>query len=112
MWGAMNSPYLITQQNATPTIFFAGVLGTGVPYNVGHYWGCPSFAIGYGSKPMYDRLTSFGIPAVAHIDPNGYHEVYTTEFREDNIACFFNSLMSKQPQSGWYYTSNEVPNCK
>ncbi len=112
MWGAVNSPYLITPANATPTIFFAGVLGVGVPWNVDHYWGCDNFAIGYGAKPLYDRLVSLGVPAVAHIDPNGYHEVYTVQFREENIACFFNGLMTKQPQTGWDYTSAGVPNCK
>ena len=111
MWGALNSPYLITSENATPTIFFAGVLGVGVPWDVDHYWGCSNFAIGYGAKPLYNRTASFGVPAVAHIDPNGYHEVYTVEFREDNIACFFNGLMTKQPQNGWDYSSAGVSNC-
>jgi hypothetical protein len=43
-----------------------------------------------------------GVPAVAQVDPSGGHGVYTIPFRADNIACFLNSLMNKQPESGFY----------
>ena len=56
MWGAMRNPDFITAENAVPTIFFHGMLGKGVPYNVGHYWDCDNFAIAYGSKRSEERV--------------------------------------------------------
>ena len=109
MWGAMRSPYLITPQNATPTIFFHGELDSGEPFDVDHYWHCENFPIGYGSQPLYYRLRSLDIPAVAHIDPLARHGAYSTSFRENNIACFFDGIITGHPQIGYYTTP--ISNC-
>lgn len=102
MWGAISSPDVITSQNAVPTIFFHGTDDNVVPFDVGPFYICPNFQVGYGTKPLYEKLTSLGVPAVAHIEPGGGHGVYTEEFRADNSACFLKSLMSKTPEKGYY----------
>lgn len=110
MWGSLVSPYLITNKNALPTIFFHGELDQVIPWNIGHFYGYNEFPLSYGSKALYERLTLLEIPSVAHIDPTGGHGVYDRNFRQDNIACFFNAIINKTPQTGIYYT--EVPNCQ
>lgn len=110
MWGALYSQYIITRENAIPTIFFHGELDDIMPWNIGHFYNCDNLAVDYGSKPIYERLTSFNVPAVAHIDPQGSHGVYDKQFCEENIACFFNSIIRGQTQKGWYTTP--VSNCR
>jgi len=110
MWGSLVSQYLITNKNALPTIFFHGELDQVIPWNIGHFYGYNEFPLSYGSKALYERLTLLEIPSVAHIDPTGGHGVYDRNFRQDNIACFFNAIINKTPQTGIYYT--EVPNCQ
>ncbi|MEP7320068.1 MAG: alpha/beta hydrolase [Panacibacter sp.] len=109
MWGSLINTSLITKQNAIPTIFFHGEQDGVIPWNTGHGYNCESFPVGYGSAQLYQKLSSLGIPAVAHIDPLGGHGIYDTQFNEENIACFFASLSGKNPQTG-YYTS-KISNC-
>lgn len=109
MWGALNTPDIITKDNAVPTIFFHGEQDKIVPYDVANFYYCNNFPIAYGSKPLYDKLTSLGVPAVLHVDPNGGHGVYTIEFRADNVACFLNDLMNKQPETGFYVNKPSCP---
>lgn len=109
MWGAINTLDVVTPDNAVPTIFFHGEKDMVVPYDVNHFYFCNNMPMGYGSKPLYSKLTSLDIPAVAHIDPNGGHGVYTIPFRADNIACFLKGLMNKQPESGFYINKPSCP---
>lgn len=102
MWGALSDISIITPSNAKPTIFFHGMKDIVCPYDISHFYSCDNFPASYGSKPIYDRITSFGIPAVANIDPEGGHGVYTIPFRAENTACFLNSLMAKQVETGYY----------
>jgi dipeptidyl aminopeptidase/acylaminoacyl peptidase len=106
MWGAIGDPKMITPQNAVPTIFFQGTDDNVTPFNIDPFYMCPNFMIGYGTKPLYERLTGFGTPAVAHIEPGGGHGVFTDEFRVANSVCFMKSLMTKKPERG-YYTDEE-----
>jgi len=111
MWGGLLfSDAVITSANAIPAIFFHGELDGIDPWDVGHLFTCDNFPLHYGSKALYDRLISFGVPSVAHIDPLAGHGIYDGTFNETNIACFFKGLMTKQPQTGYYTT--KVPNCK
>jgi len=110
MWGAIENPNVITAANAVPTIFFHGTEDDVVPYNVSHFYTCDNFQVSYGTKPLYDRLTGFGVPAVAHIEPGGGHGVYTEEFRVDNSACFLESIMNNTPETGYYV--GEQSSCK
>jgi len=110
MWGALPTPDIITKANATPTIFFHGTDDNVVPFNVGHFYTCDNFQMGYGTKPVYDKLTSLGVPAVAHVEIGGGHGVYTDEFRADNSACFLESLMDGTPESGYY--TGEQSSCQ
>ncbi|CAN5406581.1 hypothetical protein BH10BAC2_BH10BAC2_43630 [soil metagenome] len=111
MWGAVTHPEIITRANAIPTIFFQGTDDNVVPFDVGHFYICDNFQIGYGTKPLYEKLTGFDVPAVAHIEPGGGHGVFEDDFRADNSACFLKSLMSKTPQTG-YYIGDNANNCQ
>lgn len=102
MWGAIGNPEMITPENAVPTIFFQGTEDNVTPFNVDPFYMCTNFPLGYGTKPLYERLTSFGVPAVAHVEPGGGHGVFTDEFRIANSVCFMKSLISKTPEKGYY----------
>jgi dipeptidyl aminopeptidase/acylaminoacyl peptidase len=108
MWGAVFNPSIITKQNAVPTIFFHGTADPVVPFNIDNFYLCNSYPMAYGTKPVYDLLTSFGTPAVAHVEPGGGHGVFTDDFRADNSACFLKSLMTdgKKPERGYYVGDN------
>jgi acetyl esterase/lipase len=103
MWGSlMTDPSLINNFNAEPTIFFHGMLDTIIPYDVGHFYLCANYPLMYGTKPLYERLSSLGVPTVAQIDPNDGHGVFDFTFREDNITCFLRSIMNNHVESGYY----------
>jgi len=111
MWGAVGDPDIITKENAVPTIFFHGTDDSVVPFDIGHFYTCSSYPVGYGTKPLYELLTSYDVPAVAHIEPGGGHGVFSDDFRIDNSACFLNSLMTKTPESG-YYVGDNASSCR
>lgn len=102
MWGALENPNVITPSNAVPTIFFHGTEDDVCPFGIGHFYNCNNMQVSYGTKPLYDRLISFGVPAVAHVEPGGGHGVYTEQFRVDNSACFIENLMNGTPETGYY----------
>ena len=103
LWGGLNTDVIINETNAVPTIFFHGELDNVVPYNIGTVYQCPEQLPVYGSKPIYDRLQTFGVSAVAHIDPLGGHGVYDPFFTSDNMACFFQSLIDNNPKVGFFF---------
>lgn len=102
MWGAISDPEMITPANAVPAIFFQGTEDNVAPFNIDPFYMCSNFPLGYGTKPLYERLTSFGVPAVAHVEPGGGHGVFSDEFRISNSVCFMKSLMTKTPEKGYY----------
>lgn len=106
MWGGLSTDSFINEANARPTIFFHGELDNVVPFDIGTVYECPDELPVYGSKPIYDKLRSLGVSAVAHIDPLGGHGVYDNKFISDNMACFFDNVMSKTPVSGFYYNKD------
>jgi acetyl esterase/lipase len=110
MWGAINSPDLINKSNAKPTIFFHGTNDKVVPFNTDHFYKCTNFPDSYGSQPLYNKLISLGVPALAQIKPGGGHGVYTDNFRANECVCFLNSLITNAPQKGYYV--GEQPGCK
>lgn len=110
VWGAINDISLITKENAKPTICFHGGKDSTCPYDVGHFYVCDNLAVSYGSKPIYEKLTSLNVPAVFNFDSKGGHIVYSVNFRAENTACFLNSVMSKQPITG-YFTGTKG-NCR
>ncbi len=110
LWGSLLSPYLITKETYVPTIFFHGEKDNVIPWDEGYFYNDPNYRLSYGSKSLYDRISFFYKSTVAHIDPDGKHGVYTTEFIQPNVACFFNSIIDHKPQHGIYYT--EVSNCE
>ncbi|HRH60097.1 MAG TPA: alpha/beta hydrolase [Chitinophagaceae bacterium] len=109
MWGALASPYIISAADAKPTIFFQGLGDSVVPCGIGNYYNCPNLGTGYGSIPLYQRLQSLNVPAIAHIDPAGDHGVYTEDYRTPNIVCFLNDVMAGDVKS--MYDTKQSSNC-
>ncbi len=109
MWGGLYSDALITPSNAVPAIFFHGADDIVVPVNEGYSYDCNNLMYIYGSLSLYNRLTSLGVAAVIHIDPEGGHGVYTDEFRINNITCFFDSVMEGTARKGFF--QGEKSNC-
>lgn len=101
MWGGLNNPYLLTKDNGVPTIFFHGEKDNVAPWNVDYFYTCKNFFPCYGSKPLYERLDTLGIPVSAYIDPNGGHGVFPTAFRVDKITDFFNGVMHNAVPKGF-----------
>jgi len=111
MWGGLNSPYLIRKENAVPTIFFHGTKDRVVPYDIDYFYSCSNLIYCYGTKPLYDRMVSIGVPAVAYIDPNAGHGVYTSDFRAQKVSDFFHGIMQNKIQPGFFVrdsTSNSA----
>lgn len=102
MWGALISPYLITAENAVPTIYTHGKLDPVAPFSFGNLYGCSNYEVVFGSLTLYNRLKGFGVPTVMHEDPTGGHGVFDDNFNGTNMACFFNSIVSKKYQNGYY----------
>ena len=109
-WGALVSPYLISPENAVPTIFTHGKLDPVVPFTIENVYHCDNFPLVFGSLPLYERTKSFGVPVVMHEDPTGGHGVFDDNFNATNMACFFKSIINKQPQNGYY--TGLVSNCQ
>lgn len=103
MWGGLNDPSRINAANALPTIFFHGELDNVVPYDIGTVYQCPDQLPVYGAKPLYATLGNYQVPALAYIDPNAGHGAYTDEFRANNTADFFISVMQGNPITGYNY---------
>lgn len=110
MWGGLNNPLLLTKNNAVPTIFFHGEKDNVVPYNVSHFYNCDNLFPSYGTKALYDRLITLGVPAVAYIDPSGGHGVYTSVFRAETISNFFTGIMKRQVQTGYHVEAEAAAN--
>lgn len=106
MWGALNTPDLITAANAVPTIFFHGEKDKFIPCNIGHFYSCNNYPMNYGAKPLYNRLMALGVSATAYIDPEGGHGVYSQKFRADKIISFFNNIMKYKAQTGYFISDN------
>ena len=94
MWGAFADPQLITSSNALPTIFFQGEKDKTVPFDSRGFTPCPNASVIYGTHPLYNRLKDLDVMAVAHVDPNGGHGVYSFDFRMANILCFLKNVRS------------------
>lgn len=92
MWGAFLDPGLITAKTALPTIFFQGERDNVVPFNTRPFAPCAVATPIYGTRPLYTRLKNLGVTAIAHVDPQGGHGVFTEDFRIKNILCFLNDV--------------------
>lgn len=110
MWGGIGNTSLITKENAIPSLFFHGELDRVVPCNVGPVYSCDRFFMQYGSTPIYNHMKTLGVSAVAHINPNGGHGVFSYDFRVKNMDCFFKNVMRKKYQSA-YMVGEEQDYC-
>lgn len=103
MWGALNDPTLITQQNVVPTLFLHGMKDPVVPYATGSAFSCRNFITVNGSSVLYNRtMNVLKTPAVAIYDPNGGHGIYDNNSNCDNMCTFFKSVINKNPIKGTY----------
>ena len=109
MWGAFVDPQLITSSNAVPTIFFQGVQDQVVPFDSAPFARCPGTTKIYGTYPLYNRLKELGITTVAHVDPNGGHGVFSTNFRMKNIFCFLKNVRAGNKEQ--VYLTGEQSSC-
>jgi poly(3-hydroxybutyrate) depolymerase len=109
MWGALINPNVITASTALPTIFFQGAKDPVVPFKSAHITRCASSTLLYGTYPLYNRLKVLNETAIAHVDPNGGHGVFTNDFRIKNILCFLNDV--KQGVTKQEYLSGEQSSC-
>lgn len=107
MWGALNTPLIIKENNAIPTIFFHGEKDKVVPFDIDNFHSCINYPVDYGTKPLYQRMVALNVPAEAYIDPEGGHGVYSDKFRADKIAEFFKGVMTKDYQTGYYVFEEE-----
>lgn len=102
MWGDVSDINLITSITGVPSIFFHGGKDPVAPIGVAKAYYCDNYFLVYGSAAMYDKLTSLGISAVLHVDPDGGHGVFNDDFLSNNADCFLTSVMSKQYEKGYY----------
>jgi len=106
MWGGIFDPNLINTSNAIPAIMFHGSEDPIIPVNEGTYLRCPDYQTLYGSQYIYNKLTSLGVPAIAHIYDGGGHGpseyIDNAAFVASATYCFFESLRSKIPETGLY----------
>jgi len=114
MWGGVFDPNLITASNAIPAIMYHGSEDPTIPVNKGTYLGCTNYQTLYGSLYIYNTLTNFGVPAVAHIYVGGGHGpseyIDNAAFVASTTYCFFESLRNKAPETGLYKQMES--NCK
>jgi acetyl esterase/lipase len=104
--GCLPDPSYITALNVVPMILFHGEKDEVIPVDKGHTYGCENTAFVYGSESLYNKASGLETAVVAHIDPQGSHLPYNSNFLAINESCFFNSILSGTPESG-YYTGNE-----
>ena len=109
MWGAFADPQLITSANALPTIFFHGEKDQTVPFKFGPIIPCPDASVIYGTYPLYNRLKDLGITAIAHVDPEGGHGVFSLDFRVANILCFLSDVRAGNKKD--IYLEGEQSSC-
>lgn len=103
MWGVM--PYwdgLINSHSAIPTILFKGGKDVNIPNGIGYYLKCSSNSMVRAGSGVYDVMVALRVPAVFHFQPNTGHAAYDNDFCVDQIACFFDGLIKKQPYSGYF----------
>lgn len=102
MWGGFGDPAYITKDNAIPTIFFHGKKDPAAPFNYGYVNHCSDFIKSYGTEPLYNRLKSLNVLALAFVDPNGGHGVFTPAYRLQNTLCFLDDVLSNRNMT--FYT--------
>lgn len=107
MWGALNTPLIITGKNAIPTIFFHGERDRLIPFDIDHFHSCENYPLDYGTKPLYERLKELKVPTEAFIDPEGGHGVFSDKFRAEKITAFFNGVLSGKYETGWHVIESE-----
>lgn len=111
LWGGIGDINLITRANSVPCISYHGMKDLVSPFDYNNMYTCELFLKIYGSKAIYEKLKSLGVPTIAHVDPLGGHGVYGQNFIIENTVCFFNKIVQKQKIESQYLTT-EISSCK
>ena len=109
MWGGLLDLTIINPTESIPVLSFHGTADKVTPYEVGSFNECANFMQVYGSKPIYDLLSSRNVNTVLHASINGGHGVFTFDYRANNILCFVTRILRNESVSGLY--NNFVDNC-
>lgn len=109
MWGGVFDLGIISPTEKIPVISFHGTKDNIVPYNEGTYASCPNYLKVYGSKAIYDLLSSRNVPSVLHSAIDGGHGVYDTNYIASNSYCFIKSILEKQNPNA--SLTNSVSEC-
>lgn len=96
MWGGVFDLGIMSSKEKIPVISFHGTKDNTVPYNEGTYGSCPNYLNVYGSKAIYDLLSSRNVASVLHSAIDGGHSVYDTNYIASNSYCFMKSVLEKQ----------------
>lgn len=96
MWGGVFDLGIISPTEKIPVISFHGTKDNTVPYNEGTYAGCINNLKVYGSKSIYDLLSSRNVPSVLHSVIDGGHGVYDMRYIASNSYCFIKSILERQ----------------
>lgn len=114
LWGGVITDSLITSATAVPMVAFHGSDDGTIPIDVDHYALCPNYPLLYGSRAMYNKLVSLGVPAVLHIAQGQGHgpALYTddADFVATNISCFLEGIIGKTQKSATY--NNKASECQ
>ena len=94
MWGGFGDVNYITKDNAIPAVFFHGKKDHTAPFDYGYINNCSGFVQSYGALPLYNKLKDLHVLAIAHVDPEGGHGVFTPDFRLQNTLCFLNDVLT------------------
>ena len=99
--GCLNTPDLISNASAKPTIYMHGLLDNVIPYDSGHNYNCKNFSFCYGDYYLYN-ITKNLTASVMHLDSTGTHNVYNENFISANEICFFNSIIQNTSDTGFF----------
>ncbi len=79
MWGAIQSPEIITETDDSPVILIHGTSDPTVPFEVGSPFGFPLFPPSYGSAPISERLSDMNFDHETYFVEGAGHEFYGTD---------------------------------
>lgn len=109
LWGGVFDLGIISPTEQTPVISFHGTKDNTVPYNAGTYAGCPNYLEVYGSKSIFDLLSSRKVASVLHSAIDGGHGVYDNNYIASNSYCFIKSIIKNEKPIASF--NNLIGNC-
>lgn len=114
-WGSILDINAINSNNAIPLVGFAGDQDNISPIDSGYWRGCTNYTLTWGSRAIYNKLTSFGVCADLSVQLGSGHGVWKDTpaqdlFRIQRATCFFKSLFCNTCATS-YLTDSIPANC-